>query len=525
MKPMLRLANSFFVLLFLPVFAYCQWGVPDAGFGNNGSAGVDVSGFSDDIVSVIVQDDGQLVMCGSAQYTDPDGGTAVLIPITCRFKANGDVDSAFNLNAYTALTAPTFANSYFTDVVQDNNGKLLFYGSRHSDFFILRMKQDGTIDNAFASNGKVVTDLAGSYDLAHGIILDENKNMICVGQTLVGTVLKPLILRYKASGVLDDSFGASAGYTIYPDIQIFGNFIDVVERPDDHKLVAGGYYLDPNTNLNAFMLVRFTADGIIDSTFGTNGIVRLDFGTSSNQFLTKMAMQDDGKIVVVGKDYVLSSSACIARFNEDGSLDDSFQGAGKQVFAWGNTSSSATGCIVQPDGKIVLSGYASNVSSDENFVVMRLLSDGTPDNTFGSNGIAENNFGIMSAIATCSTIQPDGKLIVGGYDGEDAIIARFSSGLYIGIHSVTSDDFSIRLFPNPVTSNATLSCTVEQASPAQIFVCNAMGQELATLYNGYLQKGKQNLALAIPESLGNGTYYFRIKTVSAEGLVPVEIMR
>ncbi len=524
MNHVYRFAGAVMLLVIWPFLSFCQYGVPDASFGINGAAMTDVSGFSDDITSVIVQQDGQVVMSGSAQYTDPDGGNSVLIPIACRFSATGVADTSFNSKMLVELTAATFANSYFTDVLQDASGKLLFFGSRKSDFFIVRVLPDGTIDDAFAENGKSVIDLTGTYDLAHGFIQQSDEKMVCVGQTMVGNILKPVILRFLADGTLDATFGTAAGYTIIPNIANFGNFVDVMQQPADGKYVAGGYYMDPVTDLNWFYLARFNNNGTIDSTFDNDGIVTLDFGAGTNQFLTKIALQDDGKILASGKVYTLSSSACVARFNADGSLDATFEGGGKQMFAWGTTSSSASAVLVQSDGKIVLTGYASNQSSDESFVMMRLLESGVADNTFGSSGIAENNFGNNAAIATCSALQPDGKLLAAGYNGQDALVARYS-GLFIGINSITTDELSFRVFPNPATDAAFLSGDLTSASTVVVTLCDATGKSVTTLFNDALSKGKQSIRLTIPAEVNGGLYFCRVQSTDAQTVIPLQIVR
>lgn len=519
-----RLTSSAVVLVLLPLFSFSQYGVPDAGFGINGVALADVSGFTDDITSVIVQQDGQIVMSGSAQYTDPDGGTSVLIPIVCRFSATGEADTAFNAIMLTELTAPTFANSYFTDVLQDASGKLLFFGSRKSDFFIVRVLQDGTIDDNFADNGKSVIDLNGTYDLAHGFIQQSDEKLVAVGQTLVDNLLKPVILRFLSDGTLDPSFGTSSGYTVIPNIANFGNFIDVIQQPADGKYVAAGYYMDPVTDLNWFYLARFNNDGIIDSTFDNDGIVTMDFGPGTNQFLSKIALQEDGKILATGKVYTLSSSACVARFKADGSLDDGFQGGGKQMLNWGVTSSSATSVMLQTDGKIVLTGYASNLTSDESFVMMRMLDNGAPDNTFGTNGITENNFGFNAAIATCSAIQPDGKLLAAGYNGQDAMVARYS-GLFIGINSPATTGFSCNVFPNPVTDAAFLTFNMNTAATVEVSLCDATGKKLAALFGDHLAKGKQQLNLPVPSGISGGFYFCRVQAGAEQAVIPLQILR
>ena len=99
----------------------------------------------------------------------------------------------------------------------------------------------------------------------------------------------------------------------------------------------------------------------------------------------------------------------VARYNRDGTLDDTFGGTGKRTFGAGDIVS-AQAVLVQPDGKIVVAGYGND---DIDFVVTRLNSDGTFDTTFGAGGTSAIDFGLVE-VAYAALLQPDGKIVVAG---------------------------------------------------------------------------------------------------------------
>ena len=161
----------------------------------------------------------------------------------------------------------------------------------------------------------------------------------------------------------------------------------------------------------------FSQDGILDTSFGTNGIEKTDINDMSDAF-SAIAVQDDGKILVVGHTSAGSTAnkeSIILRYNVDGGLDTSFGTNGIIIAAFSTAYDTLNALEIQNDGKIVVGGY-----SGIDFVLARYTSNGQLDNTFGTNGVVFTNFheGIVSnsqdrinAIA----IQDDGKIIAGGY--------------------------------------------------------------------------------------------------------------
>src|SRR5207248_606931 len=136
-------------------------------------------------------------------------------------------------------------------------------------------------------------------------------------------------------------------------------------------------------------VARYTARGVLDSTFGGTGIVvvpqvSLASTSGGNSWGYPIAqasgvVQGDGRVVVEGKD-AASNSADLGRLNLDGSLDAAF-GTGGIAYEGGGYVSPNAPIALQPDGKFVLGGSGGNH-------VARFLSSGAPDTTFGINGVS-----------------------------------------------------------------------------------------------------------------------------------------
>lgn len=147
--------------------------------------------------------------------------------------------------------------------------------------------------------------------------------------------------------------------------------------------------------------------GVVDESFGNNGFVNTVINGTYN-VTRATVLQPDGKIIVVGQAGKPSTYIAVAaRFNTDGSIDTSFGEDGNVLMPIGTMKSFATDVALQADGKIVMSGYTwDNVTG--NIFALRLNTDGTFDNTFGSNGVALVDNG--SDVSEAVTIQDDGKV-------------------------------------------------------------------------------------------------------------------
>ena len=143
------------------------------------------------------------------------------------------------------------------------------------------------------------------------------------------------------------------------------------------------------------ILATFTvqaAPGDLDTSFGMGGKVLTSFGIGGSTGYS-VVVQSDGKIVVAGDTFIGNLDFAVARYTAEGVLDTSFGSGGKVITRIGNSTTNNTGYSValQSDGKILVSGYS--ITSNRDFALARYTSTGELDTTFGSGGKVTTDFG------------------------------------------------------------------------------------------------------------------------------------
>ncbi len=218
------------------------------------------------------------------------------------------------------------------------------------------------------------------------------------------------------AGLLDKTFGV--GGIVQNGANTLKDLYAAVLQPDG-KIIAAGY---SNPFKKIFTLTRLNTDGSLDNSFGTNGVVTTDVtpGTSLDSQANALLLQPDGKIIAVG--YGKKAGApprktvfALVRYNQNGSLDTTFNGTGIVTTDINpGTSSDALAALLQPDGKIIAAGY-SPVGGPQVFTLARYNTDGSPDRTFGTT-----NSGIVTTTTLTGSqiraalLQPDNKIIALG---------------------------------------------------------------------------------------------------------------
>ncbi|MFM7739828.1 MAG: delta-60 repeat domain-containing protein, partial [Planctomycetota bacterium] len=144
-------------------------------------------------------------------------------------------------------------------------------------------------------------------------------------------------------------------------------------------VVAGWAHNGSNDD---FALVRYNADGSLDTSFGTAGKVTTPVGTSNDQGYS-VTIQPDGKIVLAGSTHNGSNwDFALVRYNADGSLDTSFGTGGMVTTPIGTNDDYGLSVTFQPECKIVVAGWAHN-GSNWDFALVRYNADGSLDTSFG----------------------------------------------------------------------------------------------------------------------------------------------
>ena len=279
----------------------------------------------------------------------------------------------------------------------------------------------GGLDATFGSGGRVATDFQytpGVSNARIGMALQADGKILLVG----GLTL----LRFNTDGTLDAGFGSGGEVHVPFTGSGFDTAQDVAVQADGKIVVAG--FSSTLAGQDDFALVRFDSSGALDGSFGTGGMVITDFSGSTDR-ARRIRIQPDGKLLVAGfmtvviPPSVASESFALARYNTDGSLDTGYATGGMTHDSPAGSYDYAQGLAIQDDGKVVLVGGAANDGvSDPDVGIVRYLGDtglglpGWRDDSFGAlgNGLVQSDLGLATGFEEASdvVITADGSLMI-----------------------------------------------------------------------------------------------------------------
>ena len=287
---------------------------------------------------------------------------------------------------------------------------------------------DSDLDPTFGSGGIVTTNFpTAGIDEGRAVALQADGKIVAAGSAYTGAATGSdfALARYNSDGSLDATFGAEGLVTT--DVGGSQEVARSVAVQGDGQIVIAGW---SDSQLD-FILARYNSNGSLDTTFGAGGIVITDIGSGAPDSANALAIQADGKILVAGDALGTGGyNFALARFNSNGSPDLTFGSGGIATTDIG-ANEGAYALAVQNDGKIILAGGGPQVSSPlEDFALARYNSDGSLDATFGAGGIVNTDFLGNFDTAYALAIQADGKIVAAGTTtgtSIDLALARYNS--------------------------------------------------------------------------------------------------
>jgi uncharacterized delta-60 repeat protein len=310
----------------------------------------------------------------------------------------------------------------------------------------MRFLPDGTLDLTFGSNGIARINYSfGYHSVACLFLADTAIVMATVDISPTNFVLAMM----DSSGNPHPAFGNNG--IVETDFEGKYNFSggESLALTADGKIILAG--TTPNSDPTKFSVFRFHINGVIDSTFGTNGRTDIEFGTGGD-VCYDMKIDNDGKILLVGEG---NNQAGLARLNPDGSPDTTFATDGWFMINLNNNSGThyLTTCIPLANGDILAAGY------DGDFLIVKLTQNPT--------GIDDNNLN-----------QPN--------------------------------DFALyQNYPNPFNPTTSIQYQVSSISKVTLKIYDVLGNEIAVLVNAEKEKGVHTVNFDA-SNLSSGIYFYRI---------------
>jgi len=367
--------------------AHADPGSVDPSFGDQGVVTTPI-GLASHARDVVRQADGKLVVVG---LTGDDAGDFTTRDFALvRYHADGSLDTSFGTGGVTVTDFGGFEDTALAAAIQPD-GKILAAGwgwrfgasPNPFDIAVARYETDGSLDPTFGLGGLAVTPIGTSRSSGRDVVVQADGRIVVAGDGILGSGAGAVVARYLASGAPDPDFGTDSTFIYRPPGSDHARAHGVALLPDGTILVAGTARIDGDWYIT---LTRLLPGGTLDPTFGSGGIA---LGPETYSGLNRgngIVLQPDGKILVAA-----DASHEITRFNADGSLDTAFGTDGTTSMDRG---AAHFGTRLQADGRIVTIGYGHQNHIDRalpravTFAIGRYLSDGTPDPSFGTDGIA-----------------------------------------------------------------------------------------------------------------------------------------
>jgi len=479
------------------------------------------------MLAATIQNDGKIILAGTGNFS---GNLEVI-----KLRTDGTPDPTFNTSGYALFNANGSYPWQFVGVKTDAGGRIMvaYYSLNpgNARFSVLCIRPNGTLDPSFGVNGKaeIGPSLAGTeLGMSSMDIQADGKVVLAGSGTDALMTSKYVLARLTTTGVPDPSFGTGGlvkcPYFIGVNRHMSINVIKV--QPDGKILAAGDIPPGAQGYPDSVVMIRYKINGTLDSTYGNNGIVRLEGKFRSGS----IRIDASGNAYVLGSSGIINpkDSLYIHKYTVNGSRVTSFGTNGlltiKGQFNVRNEKEQYTypgRFELLSDGKMIVGG-TSDSSANSDFRVMRLLADGTPDITFAANGtltVAKTG----RDICTDLLLQSDGRILLTGYyrtgegtfDTARVLAMRFRQTVKPGSNSVVglSAGLGLSLYPNPVRGGVlTLGYdNPGKAGQAHFSLINAIGQELKTGVF-YIEPGKGSWTTRLDETWPSGLYYLQITT-------------
>ena len=375
-----------------------------------------------------------------------------------RIDEDGRLDSTFGVNGIS-IQALGGVGCVANRIVPLADGKYLACGAWGDRGMLLRLHADGNIDGTFGVQGYVTYEMGAYYGIRELLPLPDGRFMGYASGSVNFSDYYAIVARFHADGQLDTTYG-TGGMVWYQYMNESTGTQSAVLQSDGKVVMV----CDVNalSTWGPHSVIRLDTNGLVDSSFGVNGVHVF----TPNEFessVVGLAVQSDDKVLVVGN--VVGSGAYdqgIFRLHVDGGIDSSFGVNGLYTLPYPSSAiEMPEGIYVMPDDRIVTCGESMNTSSFMTPYVSRILPNGAADPAFGGSGIVLPGLFPASKAPMDLKVMADGRIVVGGYltntmGNHDMFVFRLIGESGLGLEDKGPVGYTLGLKVYPNPSNGML---------------------------------------------------------------------
>jgi uncharacterized delta-60 repeat protein len=461
---------------------------------------------------VKVQTDGKIVAVGTS-FTP---SYSSVIEVT-RYLTDGSFDPSFGTGGHYNFSLNTEQGAYKCLIKNDGHILVAGYTTDYTtwDMVLIQLDENGVPDPAFGNNGIVLQQLGPQESLIYALAFQEDGKILAAGYSQNDAYnYIPVVLRFSATGVLDSSFGTSGVATL--PVTENDNDFSAVSVQSDGKILAAGH-ISNGLSWFSLLIARFDTNGILDPGYGTGGIVNMNLNNVDDEFYD-LGLTADDEAVLAGFTVTqgdLYFHLLLMKFDTAGQPVPSFGTEG--VVTYGEVPYTYGDALtMQTDGKILVAGCTGPMQPANNdWAVWRFNADGTPDTGFGTAGIVTTDFFGKADEALGIALYED-KIIVAGKtrnadDRLDFAVARYLDDVGVSVPGPAGKQ-TFSVSPNPVKRNGPVNVTFEITQAENISV------ELMNITGGSVL----NLNLGL-QAAGSHNYQFSLPSGITSGIYMIRV--
>lgn len=497
-------------------------GTLDSTFGDNGAMHWAATlGVANGLREIKLLPDGRFLAAGEVDGSNID-------MIVAKFKANGKPDSSLQGLSFSMFDPFLGADdyTYCIDVLPD--GKILLggyqAGTNDNDVIIYKINTDGSIDNTWGNNGRVMVDAGGNESAMKIKAQPDGKILIgCTRYTNSGSNM--FIVRLLADGTPDNSFSSDGISPVIFLGQTQGNFVDMEVLPSGNIIVCGTI---SDGVLAQVGMAKLNSVGLGMPGFGVSSKFKFAMDGKASQVFNMIRTSNSKMLLSCTYNRANNDKSGVLLMVDTNGVIDNVFGANKGVISYDMTNLAEdeqfTDVMEMKNGNFfVLSNY-EDVNNKRHTLGLMFDPSGNPYTGFGSNGhvmySATNDFSILSVSSIVP--QPDGKVLIAG-NAKNTITNETEFLVYrlnlenkatSGI-AISGNNTAVSLYPNPASAyfKITGNDRIEN-----VMMYDATGKQVA-------QWNSNTEVYTVPENVANGLYYIKVKFAENYSVLPVHINR